>query len=322
MVMSAINPTTHTAPPDVLREAAEYYSRNVNSFEFEWLIPLVTVVATVSLLARAWCRRGYDDIAMLVIGGSMGLAVQLWLDPHERALSSCAPEHRQKHLDIVGSVHIGQLLGSLVIVALHWRACLQDRSCNESDISTQSSAAHHRGVRALSPHIQAIVDKYQLKHAAESTELGMLSWKRRMGIHLAYHSKPANWIGTHLVGTTIMVVLVLALGAMYGGVPGLLAVALPTLLLYACCDMRAASLIALLFALFSWPSLLIGNAAAANATVGLPAILGSLVALLFFQVCIGHWWFEDGIDDSPINFAELFLGRSSALLAPALLHLS
>ena len=55
MAMGTITPTTNAAPPDVLHEAAEYYSRNMNSFEFEWLIPLVTVVATVSLLAHAWC---------------------------------------------------------------------------------------------------------------------------------------------------------------------------------------------------------------------------------------------------------------------------
>lgn len=45
----------------VIAEAATYYARNVNSFEFQWLLPLVSVVGTVFVVTRAYFRRGVDD---------------------------------------------------------------------------------------------------------------------------------------------------------------------------------------------------------------------------------------------------------------------
>ena len=57
---------------------------------------------------------------MLLIGASMGLAVQLWLDPSERAVLHS--EDRQLLLELIGRVHLGQLVGSVVVIALHWRA--------------------------------------------------------------------------------------------------------------------------------------------------------------------------------------------------------
>jgi len=296
---------------ELLREAAEYYARNANSYEFEWLIPAVTVLATFFLLTRAWCRRGADDAAMLVIGAAMGLAVQVWLDPCERALASCTPDARQKLLEIVGQVHVGQFFGSLAIVGLHWRAVRAQANPHKTvmDSKLELQMQKNQVVKSaiLARYIRDIVEKYDL-HAAESyANLGLLNWKQRMGIHKAYHSEPANWIGTHVTGTTTTVVLLFALSFVAGGLPGIAVVALPNLALYAACDVWAAASISLLYALLAWPASSLG-AAAMGSTSAIWVLACCFLALLPFQVCVGHWWLEDGIDDSSINFAELLGG--------------
>ena len=64
-------------------------------------------------------RRGSDDLLILLIGACIGAAVQLWLEPHERALG-ISDENQHEHLMIVGRVHFAQLVGTLMIVGLHW----------------------------------------------------------------------------------------------------------------------------------------------------------------------------------------------------------
>lgn len=107
---------------NVVREAMEYYARNGNSYIFDYLIPAVSVASAVPIVTRAWCRRGVDDFLILGLSCVMGLSTQIWLEPLERGISTCKEGVCGEQLATIGRVHFAQLVGTLAMTALHWRA--------------------------------------------------------------------------------------------------------------------------------------------------------------------------------------------------------
>ena len=167
-----------------------------------------------------------------------------------------------------------------------------------------------------------IAQRYQLKTHA-SAHHGIFDWKRRMGIHLAFHRSPTNII-IHALFSLINVWAILLMAypfqiinlELFNTTITLAMVILALVfILYAFMDLGAAILITALYSLtyplcepiMNWLS---------NSTA-LMLVFGSVLTLLALavQVYIGHNIFEQGIDDASENFDELFSSKNPILFA-------
>jgi uncharacterized membrane protein YGL010W len=161
--------------------------------------------------------------------------------------------------------------------------------------------------------MKRIVEHYQLT-THESENQGVFQWKRRMGVHLAFHRDPTN-IAIHAVFSVLNAWAILLLAYPFGlfelsilGAP--LNLALVTLLvmfvIYACMDIGAALFTVILFAL-TYPLCAPVFELLNHSTVAMVLLSVFLTVLaLAVQVFIGHGISEQGIDDATDNFAEMF----------------
>jgi len=169
--------------------------------------------------------------------------------------------------------------------------------------------------------MKAIAKKYGLK-VNDASDLGPFKWKRRMGIHLAFHRDPVN-IFLHAVFSIVNAWALLLIFFPFQ-VPGLSALPMQidfavlllfiVFIIYAVMDIGAAVLVTGAYAL-TYPlcapvmELLQGSA-------GLMIALGVFLTLfsLAVQVFIGHNIAEKGIDDAMDNFKELFESKNPLYL--------
>ena len=165
--------------------------------------------------------------------------------------------------------------------------------------------------------MKAIAKNYDLK-VNESADLGAFEWKRRMGVHLAFHRDPIN-ILLHAVFSIVNAWALLLIFFPFQ-VPGFSSLPMSidfamlllgvVFIIYAVLDIGAAILITGAYAL-TYPlcgmvmELLQGSA-------GLMITLGVFLTLfsLAIQVFIGHNIAEKGIDDAVENFKELFESKN------------
>lgn len=160
---------------------------------------------------------------------------------------------------------------------------------------------------------RAIATKYGLR-AHIDDDLGVFEWKRRMGVHLAFHRNPVN-IALHTVFPVVNGFAVLLILYPWT-IPGVTILSQPlnlaliflalSFVLFAVLDVLAAVLVtgvvAATYPLCSWAMEQLDGSALWMAIVG--AVL--FVFALAVQVLIGHNIAERGIDDSTDNFKELF----------------
>mgnify|MGYP000090622613 FL=1 len=169
--------------------------------------------------------------------------------------------------------------------------------------------------------MKAIAKNYDLK-VNESADLGAFEWKRRMGVHLAFHRDPIN-ILLHAVFSIVNAWALLLIFFPFQ-VPGFSSLPMSidfamlllgvVFIIYAVLDIGAAILITGAYAL-TYPlcgmvmELLQGSA-------GLMITLGVFLTLfsLAIQVFIGHNIAEKGIDDAVENFKELFESKNPIYL--------
>jgi len=165
--------------------------------------------------------------------------------------------------------------------------------------------------------MKAIVKQYQL-NVNETSDLGPFEWKRRMGIHLAFHRDPMN-IFLHAVFSIVNAWALLLIFYPFQ-VPGLSVFSIPidmaililvaTFIIYALMDIGAAILVTFAYAL-TYPLCAPVMELLQGSTL-LMVALG--VFLTFFalaiQVFIGHNIAEKGIDDAIDNFKELFESKN------------
>ena len=170
--------------------------------------------------------------------------------------------------------------------------------------------------------MQGIADKYQIR--GDFTEgAGAYEWKKRMGIHLAYHRNPTN-IAIHAIFSLVNAWAVLLITYPFSffnvtlfGLP--IDFAMATLLLiwvlYIRMDFLCGTLTTLAYGATYF--LCAPTMALLNGEAYLMVLLGSVltVAALAVQVYIGHSIAEDGIDDAFENFRELFQSKNPLYLA-------
>jgi len=143
---------------------------------------------------------------------------------------------------------------------------------------------------------------------------GVFQWKRRMGVHEAYHRARGNrvvhWVAIPFELGAVVTLLALArVGAVDLALVGLVLVA-P---IYLATDVLLGALMVGFLAAWRWLALHF------LAGMGGPAALGAAVvfAITFaVQVRVGHGVFEEGRDDTRQNLAEL---RSTKNPIPILL---
>jgi len=165
--------------------------------------------------------------------------------------------------------------------------------------------------------MKAIAKKYGLKVNKQS-DLGPFEWKRRMGIHLAFHRDPKN-ILLHAVFSIVNAWALLLIFFPFQ-VPGVsvfsVQVDVAMLLLcvvfmiYAMLDVGAAILVtgayALTYPLCALVMELLQGSASLMVALGVFLTFFSLAV----QVFIGHNIAEKGIDDAVENFKELFESKN------------
>lgn len=153
--------------------------------------------------------------------------------------------------------------------------------------------------------IRAIVTKYGLK-AHRNINTGYFGWVRRMGIHMAYHQNIWNKFH-HLVFTTLSIPLVM-ISLHYVTIQGFSAAAVLgsySVAAMAFCDAQIATFMAVLYwSSYAW--IAVPVCAAYPPFVGAPVSLGLFALATADQIVIGHGIHERGVDDSNINFGELF----------------
>jgi len=160
---------------------------------------------------------------------------------------------------------------------------------------------------------KAIAEQYQLKVHLDQ-DLGPFEWKRRMGIHLAFHQNGTN-IFLHAVFSIVNAWAVLLIMFPFQ-IPGLTIASIPVdlamvtlglvFIIYALMDFRTSVLVTAAYAL-TYP-LCAPMMEWLGGSAWLMVALG--VFLTFFalavQVFIGHGISEKGLDDATDNFKELF----------------
>jgi len=161
--------------------------------------------------------------------------------------------------------------------------------------------------------MKAIAKNYQLR-VNEHSDLGIFQWKRRMGIHLAFHRNPSN-IFIHALFSVMnaWAILLIAFPFQIPGlslfsnpIDGAMLVLLATFIIYAFMDFGAALVVTLLFAL-TYPLCEPTMQFLGDSTLYMIALGIFLTILaLAIQVFIGHGVAEKGIDDAVDNFKELF----------------
>ena len=161
--------------------------------------------------------------------------------------------------------------------------------------------------------MKAIAKNYQLR-VNEHSDLGIFQWKRRMGIHLAFHRNPSN-IFIHALFSVMnaWAILLIAFPFQIPGlslfsnpIDGAMLVLVTTFFIYALMDFGAALLVTLLFAV-TYPLCEPTMQFLGGSTLYMIALGVFLTFLaLAIQVFIGHGIAEKGIDDAVDNFKELF----------------
>mgnify|MGYP000465112980 FL=1 len=165
--------------------------------------------------------------------------------------------------------------------------------------------------------MKAIAKQYEL-NVNEASDLGPFEWKRRMGIHLAFHRDPVN-IFLHAAFSIVNAWAMLLIFYPFQ-VPGVSVFSIPidmamvilaaTFIIYALMDVGAAILVTLAYAL-TYPLCAPVMALLQDSTL---LMISVGVFLTFFalavQVFIGHNIAEKGIDDAVDNFKELFESKN------------
>jgi len=165
--------------------------------------------------------------------------------------------------------------------------------------------------------MKAIAKQYDLK-VNQDSDLGPFQWKRRMGIHLAFHRDPLN-IVLHAVFSIVNAWALLLIfypfqlsGLNLFSVPLDMAMVIlvATFIIYALMDIGAALLVTIAFAL-TYP-LCAPVMELLQGSTGLMLALGIFLTFLALavQVFIGHNIAEKGIDDAVDNFKELFESKN------------
>jgi uncharacterized membrane protein YGL010W len=178
----------------------------------------------------------------------------------------------------------------------------------------------------------SIVERYQLSVHA-NRQHGVFQWRRRMGVHLAFHRDPTN-IVIHALFSIINAWAILLIAYPFGlsslsgmNIPFLnvaimnipLDMAIITLaamfIIYACMDVGGAIITTALFAA-TYP-LCQPTFEMLNESTALMLLLGVVLTVLAlaFQVFIGHGIAEKGIDDAVENFAETIETKNPIYIA-------
>jgi len=155
----------------------------------------------------------------------------------------------------------------------------------------------------------------------ENDNLGIFQWKRRMGIHLAFHRDPMN-IFLHALFPVFNALGVLMICyPFFIDVPGNLSLLPQSLSLallvlagsffiYALIDLLAAILVSLpvllLYPLCQWSFEALGQSVLWMTCAGIAVFF----VALWIQVGIGHKICEEGIGDEEENIAELFESKN------------
>jgi uncharacterized membrane protein YGL010W len=155
---------------------------------------------------------------------------------------------------------------------------------------------------------RAIAARYQLTAHAQD-HCGVFHWKRRMGVHMAFHRAPSN-IAIHalwsLVNAWALLLIAYPLKLPALGLDGALLLLGAGFVLYALIDVTTAVLASAAYGVgyLACPLVMsmVGGSALAMVSLG---VLLTVVALAI-QVYIGHGIAERGIDDARDNFQELF----------------
>jgi uncharacterized membrane protein YGL010W len=162
-----------------------------------------------------------------------------------------------------------------------------------------------------------IANNYNLIKGA-SGSMGLFQWKRRMGIHLAFHRDPMN-IFLHAVFPVFNALgILLICYPFFIEIPMLaeqpfsiaLVVLAGSFLIYALVDVLAAALVSgpvlLLYPVCQWSFELLDASILYMFALG----TGMFLFALWVQVGIGHKVCENGLGDEEENIAELFESKN------------
>jgi uncharacterized membrane protein YGL010W len=155
---------------------------------------------------------------------------------------------------------------------------------------------------------RAIAARYQLT-AHTHDDCGVFDWKRRMGVHMAFHRQPIN-IAIHalwsLVNAWALLLIAYPLQIPALNLDGALLLLGAAFVLYALIDVATAVLTSVVYTLgyLACPFVMSMVGGSALAMVALGALLTAIA--LAVQVYIGHGVAERGVDDARENFQELF----------------
>jgi len=168
----------------------------------------------------------------------------------------------------------------------------------------------------------SIVERYQLNVHADRHH-GVFQWRRRMGVHLAFHRDPTN-IAIHALLSIVNAWAILLIAYPFGlfglsvmNVP--IDMAIITLIgmfiVYACMDLGGAVITTALFSV-TYP-LCQPTFELLNESTSLMLLLGIVLTILALavQVFIGHGIAEKGIDDAIENFAETLETKNPIYIA-------